>query len=69
MWNSFSRARKAQTTLPCRECKAQVVIERSCHEVHLVCPSCGRTYPVQQYIQEADEAMETFLEQVYCDRM
>ncbi len=69
MWNSFSRVRKIQTTLPCRECRTPVLVERSCHEVHVVCPACGKMYSVQEYIREADEAMETFLEQVYCDRM
>ena len=69
MWNSFSRSRKAQTTLPCRECGKPVIIERSCHEAHLTCPACGKSYPIQEYIREADEAMEDFLNHVYCDRM
>ena len=60
MWGSFSRARKVQTT---------VFIERSCHEVHMFCPKCGKAFPLSEYIALADEAMEEFLSSVYCDRM
>ena len=69
MWNQFSRIRKVQTTVPCKKCTAPLSIERSCHEVHMSCPQCGEKAPLREYIAQADEAMESFLEQVYCDRM
>ena len=68
MWGRFS-SRQALTTLPCRKCGQRVTVERSCHEVHVRCTSCGKQYPLQEYIQEADRAMEEFLENVYVDRM
>jgi len=35
----------------------------------MFCPTCGKRFPVSEYIAQADEAMEGFLDQVYCDRM
>ena len=61
MWGSFSRARKVQTTVCCKHCGTPLFIERTCHEVHM--------FPLSEYIALADEAMEEFLNSVYCDRM
>lgn len=69
MWSSFSSARKVRTTVCCRHCQTPLFIERTCHEVHMFCPECGKRFPLSEYISLADEAMERFLEQVYCDRM
>ena len=69
MWNTVSRARKVETTVPCRQCGTPLFIERTCHEVHMFCPHCGKILPLSDYIAVADEAMETFLSGVYCDRM
>ena len=69
MWGSFSRARKVQTTVCCKHCGMPLFIERSCHEVHMFCPKCGKAFPLSEYIALADEAMEEFLSSVYCDRM
>lgn len=69
MWNTFSRARKVQTTVRCKHCNTPVFIERSCHEVHIFCPTCKKNFSLSEYIAHADEAMEHFLEGVYCDRM
>ena len=69
MRGSFSRARKVQTTVRCKHCGTPLFIERSCHEVHMFCPKCGKAFPLSEYIALADEAMEEFLNSVYCDRM
>ena len=61
MWGSFSRARKVQTTVRCKHCGTPLFIERSCHEVHMFCPKCGKAFPLSEYIALADEAMEEFL--------
>ena len=73
MWGSFSRARKVQTTVRCKHCGTPLFIERSCHEVHMFCPKCGKAFPLSDQSPvpciTADEAMEEFLNSVYCDRM
>jgi hypothetical protein len=33
------------------------------------CPACKAQFPLQDYIRQADEAMEHFLENVYCNRI
>ncbi|MBQ7738361.1 MAG: hypothetical protein IJT59_01720 [Desulfovibrionaceae bacterium] len=65
----FFAARSAQTTLLCPKCQEKLEIARTCHEVFMRCKKCGQTYPLQDYIGQADEAMERFLENVYCDRI
>ena len=66
---SIFAPREAQTTLPCPKCGAKLDITRTCHEVFLRCKSCHGQWPLKDFIQQADEAMERFLENVYCDRM
>ncbi len=61
--------RSAQTTLPCPNCQEKLEIARTCHEVYMRCKQCGRKYPLQEFIAKADEAMEAFLENVYCNRI
>ncbi|MDO5536673.1 MAG: dual CXXC motif small (seleno)protein [Desulfovibrionaceae bacterium] len=61
--------RQAQTTLPCPHCQQAMLVERSCHEAHMRCPSCNRVYPLQDYIRKADSAMEEFLDRCYLDRL
>lgn len=66
---AFFAARDAETTLVCPHCGAQLHIGRSCHEVYMHCPTCKARFPLKEYISQADEAMEHFLENVYCDRV
>ncbi|MBD5646582.1 MAG: hypothetical protein HDQ89_02815 [Desulfovibrio sp.] len=66
---SYFGPRQAQTTLPCPSCGAPLTIERSCREVRMRCPGCGKSFPLKDFIGNADEAMEQFLENVYCDRI
>ncbi|MBB5143786.1 hypothetical protein HNQ38_001886 [Desulfovibrio intestinalis] len=33
------------------------------------CSSCKAEFPLQEYIKQADDAMENFLENVYCNRI
>uniref|UniRef100_UPI003A93EE9C dual CXXC motif small (seleno)protein n=1 Tax=Desulfovibrio porci TaxID=2605782 RepID=UPI003A93EE9C len=56
-------------SLVCPRCGARLHIGRSCHEVHMYCPACKAQFPLNEYISQADEAMERFLENVYCDRV
>lgn len=66
---SIFSSRDAETTLSCPECGKPLHIVRSCRETHVYCPSCGRNYPLGDFIAQADEIMERFLENVYCDRI
>lgn len=70
MWGTtFGRARSAQTTIPCHVCAEPLKVERTCHEVFMRCETCRKTYPVSDYVGEMDDAMENFMEGVYCDRV
>lgn len=69
MWKFTPAPRSAQTTIPCSCCSAPLEARRSCHEVTLYCPSCKRTFPVQDYIKKMDEALENFLEALQCNRI
>lgn len=61
--------RKAETTLQCPNCGAFMNIERSCNEAYMACPKCKRVYPLADFIVNADESMEKFLENLYFDRI
>ncbi|WP_165065078.1 dual CXXC motif small (seleno)protein [Desulfovibrio sp. ZJ200] len=66
---TFFAPRDAETSLHCPDCGTRLHIARSCREVHMYCPACRAHYPLREYIHRADEAMERFLENVYCDRI
>lgn len=61
--------RDAETALQCPKCGAKLHIRRSCQNVEMVCLSCSSYFPLKDYIANADEVMENFLECVYCDRI
>ena len=61
--------RDAETTLLCPECRRRLHIARTCHEVYMRCPHCEKEFPLRDYIAQADQPMEQFLESVYCDRI
>ena len=68
--NSFhSGAREAQTSLSCPACGKKLKIARTCHKAYMVCPSCGQTFPLRDFIEKADEAMEDFLNNCFIDRI
>ncbi len=62
-------ARSVQTTIPCDKCQKPLTAQRGWREVMLRCTACGASFPVSQFSQRMDEALEDFLESVYCDRM
>lgn len=64
-----AQARSAETTVPCEVCGACLLVVRSCHDVQASCKECGRIVPLADVIARADDAMEHFLEGLYCDRM
>lgn len=66
---SYFGPRDAATTLPCPACGDKLHIARSCREVVMRCPGCDKQFPLRDFIGKADEAMENFLENVYCDRI
>lgn len=66
---AYFAPREAQTTLHCPKCGELLEIARTCHEVYMRCKACQGKWPLQEFIQKADAAMEQFLENVYCDRM
>lgn len=66
---AYFSPRNAETTLPCPECGHRLQISRSCHQVQMSCPACRKDFPLRDFINRADSAMEQFLENVYCDRI
>ena len=61
--------RSVQTTIPCKQCKAPLKAERSCHEVTLVCPQCRVRSDVKEYAHAMDESLEAFICDLFCDRV
>lgn len=60
---------QAQTTIPCKECGQTLIVARTCHRVYMHCPKCDKKFPLNDYISKMDEALEKFMENVYCDRV
>ncbi len=65
----FTAKREAQTTLDCPLCKQKLLIKRTCHEAYMFCPTCQKSFPLQDFIPQMDEAMEEFLENLYTNRI
>lgn len=63
------QARSAQTSIKCHVCQHPLIVQRACRQVSLHCEKCGKDFPLQQYIPEMDDALEQFMENVYCDRV
>lgn len=66
---AFFASRDAKTTIACPKCPDSLHIVRTCHQVFMRCPACKAEFPLQDYIRQADDAMEGFLENVYCNRI
>lgn len=66
---SYFAPRDAETTLKCPVCGKKLHITRSCHEVAMRCQACKRQFPLKDFIGQSDQAMESFMENVYCDRI
>ena len=65
----FFAPREAKTTIPCPKCKEPLLVVRRCRSAHMACPRCRKEYPLEDYIQKADKAMEDFLDNCYIDRL
>ncbi len=65
----FSAPRQARTTLACPDCGSDLDIRRTCHEASMFCTACGRLHPLAPFIPLMDAAMESFLEQLFVDRV
>lgn len=61
--------REKETTIKCPKCQENLRVVRSCREVRMVCPKCRSSGPLSDYINQADEALEEFMENVYVDRI
>ena len=46
-----------------------LLVVRRCRSAHMACPRCRKEYPLEDYIQKADKAMEDFLDNCYIDRL
>ena len=65
----FFVPREAKTTIPCPKCGEPLLVVRRCRSAHMACPRCRKEYPLEDYIQKADKAMEDFLDNCYIDRL
>ncbi|MEG2171874.1 MAG: dual CXXC motif small (seleno)protein [Desulfovibrionaceae bacterium] len=63
------QARTAQTTIKCHVCQHPLIVHRACQQVVLHCASCDRDFPLREYIQDMDDILEDFMENVYCNRI
>lgn len=61
--------REAQTTIGCGQCDKPLLARRTCHHAYLYCEHCRKEFLLQEYIPRMDEALETFLEAIDCDRV
>lgn len=68
LWGQTS-SRHAQTTIKCHSCQHPLTAYRACQEVVLQCSGCGQTFPFSEYVQEMDDALERFMEGVFCNRI
>lgn len=68
MWG-YRWAREAQTTIPCKKCEKPLSIKRSCQYVYMECEHCKTRSELNDYIAQMDDAMEEFMEGVFCDRV
>lgn len=66
---AFNSMRDSETFQKCPQCGRRLHIARTCHEVFMKCPDCGKKYPLKDYIDKMDDKMESFLENVYVDRI
>ncbi|MFW5734797.1 MAG: dual CXXC motif small (seleno)protein [Oceanidesulfovibrio sp.] len=64
-----SSSRTARTTIACKQCGSPLVALRGCREVTLRCETCRRNFDLKEYVHLMDEALETFLDQAFCDRI
>ncbi|GFM34246.1 hypothetical protein LN040_04100 [Desulfovibrio subterraneus] len=69
MWGSSRWARSAQTTIPCKHCGNPLTVVRSCQVVYMQCEHCKKKGELNDYIAQMDDALEEFMEGVYCDRV
>jgi len=69
MWGSYSWKRSAETTIPCKECNKPLTVKRSCQHVYMECSHCGKKSDISEYLRQMDDALEAFMEGVYCDRV
>ncbi|QJT08267.1 dual CXXC motif small (seleno)protein [Oceanidesulfovibrio marinus] len=69
MSHFFSSRRTVTTTIPCKHCGTPLVAHRGCREVTLRCEKCRKSYDIKEYIHLMDDALESFLDQAFCDRI
>lgn len=65
----FASSRVAPTTIPCKQCGKPLVAHRGCREVTLRCDTCRKSYDIKEYVHLMDDALESFLDQAFCDRI
>ncbi len=65
----FCAAREKQTSIPCPDCGRKLLVKRTCHEAYMYCSHCRKSFALNDFIPQMDEAMEEFLENLYSDRI
>ncbi len=55
--------------LRCRRCRTPLELRRSCTAVTLRCGACGAEYPLADFRERIDEAVEESLADIPCDRL
>ncbi len=55
--------------LRCRRCRTPLELRRTCTAVTLCCRACGAEYPVADFRERIDEAVEESLADIPCDRL
>ncbi|MDE5832936.1 MAG: hypothetical protein K2H64_08130 [Desulfovibrio sp.] len=66
---AYFALREKETSIKCPKCGKTLKIVRSCREVKMRCDACGSSWPLSEFINQADEAMEEFIQNVYIDRI
>jgi hypothetical protein len=55
--------------MKCKKCGSQIKLVIGCRNISLNCPHCGKTFPVQAYIDEMDEKSLERIAMRPCDRV
>lgn len=55
--------------LHCRQCGKDLGASRTCLQVFLKCPSCGASYPLDDYGHEIDDDLEERLAEIPLNRL
>ncbi len=52
--------------MKCRQCSAQLVVQRRCRQIRLQCTGCRREYQIHEVAADLDPQTEAELERYTC---